>query len=213
VGGHTCRTGLMFPHQTAEPRPGTVGDALQRGVPISVTVPLRMGLPSSCICTLSAVPQTTAEPDDLVASLLVASRALVAVAAHSLADVDEVTLPQFRALVVLSSRPGSTVSELAEALDIHPTTATRLCDRLVRKRLVRRTQGIEDRRATEVRLAARGRHLVDGVTERRRQSLAAIAARMPPGEWRAAARAFKAFAAAAGEPTGIDLFGWELRRP
>jgi DNA-binding MarR family transcriptional regulator len=162
------------------------------------------------MATLTAVQS---EIDRLVGALLVASRALVGVAARSVADIGEVTLPQFRALVVLSSRPGLTVSELAGVLAVHPTTATRLCDRLVAKRLVRRTEGVLDRRATEVRLAARGRRLVDRVTERRARDLAEIAGRMDPQVWAAATAALTAFAEAAGEPTGLDLFGWDTARP
>ena len=89
-------------------------------------------------------------------SFLLASRALVAVAARSLAETADVTVPQFRALVLLSQRPGSAVSDLAADLDIHPTTATRLVDRLVRKRLVRRQTLASDRRVTQLFLTAGG---------------------------------------------------------
>jgi len=154
-----------------------------------------------------------AEVQGLVESLLVASRALVGVAARSVADIGEVTLPQFRALVVLSSRPGLTVSELAGVLAVHPTTATRLCDRLVAKRLVRRTEGVLDRRATELHLAARGRRLVDRVTKRRARDLAEIAGRMDSQAWAAATVALAAFGEAAGEPAGLDLFGWDTTPP
>jgi DNA-binding Lrp family transcriptional regulator len=79
----------------------------------------------------------TADLDLVTDAVLTASRALVGVAARSLAVVDpEVTLPQYRALVVLASRGPRLVGELAEALVIHPSTATRLCDRLVAKKLV-----------------------------------------------------------------------------
>lgn len=141
-----------------------------------------------------------------------ASRALVGVAARSVADIGEVTLSQFRALVVLSSRPGMSVSVLAGVLAVHPTTATRLCDRLVAKRLVRRTEGVQDRRATELHLAVRGRRLVDRVTERRARDLAEIAGRMDPRVWAAATAALTAFGEAAGEPAGLDLFGWDTTR-
>ena len=105
-------------------------------------------------------------------ALLKASRALVAVAARSLADVEEVTLPQFRALIVLTRPNGVTVRDLADALDIHPSTATRLCDRLDRKQLIRRSPRTDgDRRETNVELTTRGRRLVDQVTERRRRVL------------------------------------------
>lgn len=145
----------------------------------------------------------------MVDGLLIASRALVGVAARSLADVDEITLPQWRALVVLSSRPGSTVSDLAEALDVHPSTATRLCDRLVRKRLVRRTRGTVDRRSTQLHLTAGGRRLVDRVTARRRRDLAAIVSGMPEAARTGALDVLGAFAEAAGERAGVDLFGWD----
>ena len=53
---------------------------------------------------------------------LVASRALVGVAARSLAGVDDITLPQFRALVVLTGGIPVTVGDLATTLDIHRST-------------------------------------------------------------------------------------------
>ena len=146
--------------------------------------------------------------DDEVDALISASRALVGVSARSLADVDEVTLPQFRALVVVAGRPNATVSQLAERLDIHPSTATRLCDRLVRKRLIRRVERHADRRETEIVLATRGRRLVERVTQRRRRDLTAIAQRMSREQLRDAVAGLTAFAAAAGETLDAALFGW-----
>jgi DNA-binding MarR family transcriptional regulator len=143
-----------------------------------------------------------------VDAFLTASRALVGVAAASVAQLDDITLPQFRALVVLSSSGGETVGELAHALDIHPSTATRLCDRLVRKRIVRRVRGRSDRRATEVTLTPAGRRVVDDVMDRRRRSITAVLARMAPAERAAATTALAAFAAAAGESALTDPFAW-----
>jgi DNA-binding MarR family transcriptional regulator len=152
-------------------------------------------------------------PDDALAGavdgLLRSSRALVAVAARSLADAGDVTLPQFRALVVLSAAPRTTVSDLAAALDIHPTTATRLTDRLVRKRLVRRREGTEDRRITQLQLTAGGRRLVQRVTDRRVRDLTAIMRRMPPELWPQVDAVLHAFADAAGPSVALDVFGWE----
>lgn len=143
-------------------------------------------------------------------ALLVASRALVGVAARSLADVDDVTLPQFRALVFVSSRDRTTVSDLAAALGIHSTSATRLCDRLVRKRLLRRSEASDDRRQTDLHLTAGGRRLVERVTERRRRDLGAIAERMGEEAAVAAVSVLEAFSAAADGALGeADLFGWD----
>lgn len=142
--------------------------------------------------------------------LLTASRALVGVAARSLADVEEVTLPQFRALVVLATRPGTTVGDLAHVLDVHPSTATRLCDRLVAKKLVRRRSGTADRRSTELYLAAAGKRLVERVSVRRRRDLAVIASRLSPEKRQQSVEALRAFGEAAGEVGGADLFGWDV---
>jgi DNA-binding MarR family transcriptional regulator len=134
-------------------------------------------------------------------AVLTASRALVGVAARSLAIVDpEVTLPQYRALVVLASRGPTLVGELAEALGIHPSTATRLCDRLVAKKLVRRAPGRDNRRQTTISLSLKGRRLVDRVTELRRREIGAIVERVPPELWSATVAALSTFAEAAGEP-------------
>jgi len=150
--------------------------------------------------------------DDLDAAtraLLVASRALVGVAARSLAGVDDVTLPQYRALVVLARPVSITIGDLATTLDIHRSTATRLCDRLERKGLVRRRPGAsEDRRETAVTLTAKGRRLVDRVTEHRLRDLHVIASWMSPADRQRAIRSLTAFAAAAGELPGVDRFGW-----
>lgn len=134
-------------------------------------------------------------------AVLTASRALVGVAARSLAIVDsEVTLPQYRALVVLASRGPRLVGELAEALGIHPSTATRLCDRLVAKKLVTRAPGRDNRRETTISLSVKGRRLVDRVTVLRREEIGAIVERVPPELWSATVAALSAFAEAAGEP-------------
>ena len=150
--------------------------------------------------------------DDLDAAtdaLLVASRALVGVAARSLAGVDDITLPQFRALVVLTRSIPVTVGDLAATLDIHRSTATRMCDRLERKGLVRRRPGVSaDRRETPVSLTAKGRRLVDRVTDHRRRDLAVIASWMSPADRENAIVGLTAFAIAAGELPGVDQFGW-----
>jgi DNA-binding MarR family transcriptional regulator len=149
------------------------------------------------------------DAESAVDALLVSSRALVAVAARSLADVGEVTLPQFRALVVLSRPSAVTVGDLADALDVHQSTATRMCDRLVRKGLIRRRAGVTaDRRETSLALTASGRRLVDRVTARRRRDITTIVESMTPEDRTHAIAGLGAFAVAAGELPIVDPFGW-----
>ena len=141
---------------------------------------------------------------------LVASRALVAVAARSLDDVaSDITLRQFRALVVLSSRGDLNVSGMAELLGIHASTATRLCDRLLSKGLIERATSSDDRREVTVHLSTEGRGVVRNVTARRRREIRKILARMTETDQRRVVEAFATFAAAAGElPDDAWKLGW-----
>jgi DNA-binding MarR family transcriptional regulator len=142
-------------------------------------------------------PVTEAE---LIDALLTASRVLVGVAARPLAEYEgEVSLPQYRALVVLASRGAQRPVDLADALGVDPSTATRLCDRLVDKRLISRRRQSADRREVRLDLAERGRRLVDAVTDRRRQEIVRIIAAVPARERARLVGAFQAFGSAAGE--------------
>lgn len=137
-----------------------------------------------------------------------ASRALVAVAARSLADLGDVTLSQYRALILVSARPGIGVSELATSVGVHPTTATRLTDRLVRKGLVLRAGAPQDRRVTTLRLTTRGRRIVERVMRAREAEVRRIIQRMPVDDLGPVIRALETFSDAAGEPAELDVFGW-----
>lgn len=135
-----------------------------------------------------------------VNAVLSASRSLIAVATRSLgAAAEETSIAQYRTLVVLSSRGPQRLTDLAEALEVAPSTAGRMCDRLVRKGLVRRHRARADRRSVLVSVTAAGREVVDQATARRRELIAGILAAMPPSEQRDVARALAAFATAAGE--------------
>ncbi len=141
---------------------------------------------------------------------MVASRALVAVAARSLAAAEaDVTLPQYRALVLLSSRGDHNVGALAEALGIHPSSATRLCDRLFSKGLITRSNAEGSRREVTVTLSADGRALVRSVTARRTREMRRIVDRLDHDTQQALVGAFDQFAGAAGElPDDAWKLGW-----
>jgi len=135
-----------------------------------------------------------------VDAVLTASRTLIAVATRSLgAAAEDTTIAQYRALVVLASRGPQRVSDLAAALGVTPSTAGRMCDRLLRKGLIRRHRARADRRAVQVSVTAAGREVVDQATARRRALIAGILARLPAAEQAAVAAALESFAAAAGE--------------
>ena len=138
--------------------------------------------------------------ESAVDGVLAASRALIAVATRSLgAAAEETTIAQYRALVVLASRGPQRLVDLAAALGVAPSTAGRMGDRLVRKRLIRRHRARADRRAVLVSITPAGRRVVDQATARRRALIAEVLAGLPAWRQRAVAEALRAFAAAAGE--------------
>jgi DNA-binding MarR family transcriptional regulator len=135
-----------------------------------------------------------------VDAVLTASRSLIAVATRSLgAAAEETTIAQYRTLVVLASRGPQRLVDLATTLDVAPSTAGRMCDRLVRKGLIRRNRARADRRAVLVSITAAGRQVVDQATARRRALIAGILSQLPPARQRSVAEAMRAFADAAGE--------------
>ena len=146
----------------------------------------------------------------MVDAVLSASRALVAVSARSLAALPEdVTLPQYRALVVIAARGPQRLADLAVALGVEPSTATRMCDRLVRKDLVYRRRTSTDRRGVRISLAVAGRELVEEVTRRRRAEIVAILGRVPAGTKEMVLAGLSALAEAAGEPGEREwALGW-----
>jgi DNA-binding MarR family transcriptional regulator len=139
--------------------------------------------------------------DEVVTAVLTASRLLLAVSARSLACAEEtLTLPQFRMLVVVDSRGAMNISRLGEHLDVIPSTAMRMVDRLVAAGMLEREPNPANRREIFINLTDAGRNVVHQATERRRTEIARIVAAMPPGQRAELVEALRAFAQAGGEP-------------
>jgi DNA-binding MarR family transcriptional regulator len=159
-------------------------------------------------CAAASSPEV--DLDEVTGAVMTASRALVAVAARSLAGAEEqVSLAQYRVLVVLATRGPHRTADLAAVLAVNPSTATRVCDHLVAKRLIRRQRATADRREVRMALSPAGRHLVEQVTRRRREEVGRIVAAVPSERRRLVVEALRALAEAAGEAPGADwALGW-----
>jgi len=145
-------------------------------------------------------------------AVLIASRVLVALAARSIAAAsEEITLLQFRTLVVLQSRGPQRPGDLAETLAISPSTGTRLCDRLVTKGFISRIHGEVDRRSVTLDLTPSGRSLVDDVFAWRRAEIVRIVERIPVRRRHALVTALCLFGEVAGEIPGRTwATDWDL---
>jgi DNA-binding MarR family transcriptional regulator len=86
---------------------------------------------------------------------------------HEAALVAGLTPQQHQALLAIKGSPGRdylSVGELAESLQLRHHSAVGLVDRLVRRRLVRRTISGADRRRVEVRLTRAGETCIEGLS-------------------------------------------------
>lgn len=142
-----------------------------------------------------------------VEAALAASRVFVAIVVASTDEVEPVvSVRQLRTLVVLVEHDKLNLAALADRLGVHPSNATRLCDRLVEAGLVRRVQADHDRRQVELTATPTGRSLVERLMDRRRLALERVLAAMPAGERASVAAALRTFAVAGGETDSAGTF-------
>lgn len=146
-----------------------------------------------------------------VDAVMSASRVLVALSARAMVQVDPSLTPiQLRALVVLRSRGSVGLTELADALRVHPSNATRACDKLVAADLVYRRDNPENRRALLLELSPTGKQVIRSIESYRRQGVIEVLRRLTPERRTQVAAAMGEFAAAGGEPVEGHLWtmGW-----
>jgi DNA-binding MarR family transcriptional regulator len=155
-------------------------------------------------------PRLRSPEEQLAEAIILAGRAMAGVAARTVAEAtDDLTLPQHRTLVVLAEQGPRHLADLAQALGVSPSTATRMCDRLVRKRLITRTRDEVDRREVDLALTNAGRILVDEVAHRRKSELRKLVADVPKEERDRLIHALRSVAEAAGEVPDADwTLGW-----
>ena len=148
--------------------------------------------------------------DEVTDAIIRASRALVGIAVRSLtASDEEVTLPQYRTLVTLTYGGGRRLADLASSLGVSPSTATRMCDRLVRKGLITRTRDEIDRREVNLEVTSAGRQIVEGVIERRRADVRELLKLIPRGTRTQLVESLNVLATAMGETPEVHWsLGW-----
>ena len=113
--------------------------------------------------------------EQLCGLLVALSRSLSDVSASSLLAVHaEVTPNQYRALVVLDEHGQMSVAHFARCCAIDRSTATRLCDRLVKKGLIDRERSFRDRRSVNVVLTPSARNLLESVARYRMNKISEV---------------------------------------
>src|SRR5262249_34573704 len=94
--------------------------------------------------------------DAITDALVTTSRLLVAISTHSIALLHEnITIPQFRTLVILSNQGSINLATLATELNVRPSAAGRMVDRLVGAGLIDRQPHPTSRRELVATLTPR----------------------------------------------------------
>lgn len=128
---------------------------------------------------------------------------LVAVTAQSMASVEpDISLPQLRVLVIVATQGPQNLGTLARHLDVHPSNATRACDRLVRSGLLARNENPTDRRQLRLELTGVGRRMIESMMDHRRRQIEDLLGRIPAADRTALAPGLRALAAAGRENLG-----------
>lgn len=149
--------------------------------------------------TKKAGESASGDVTDDVESALAAADVLLAIAARSVLEVESlVTTPQLRVLMLIATAGPRNLGDVAAELSVHPSNATRTCERLVQAGLVARTDDPRDRRFVRLTLTPRGSALVDTVLTHRRAAFAAVLDRMPAEQRASVTDAFAVFARVGG---------------
>jgi DNA-binding MarR family transcriptional regulator len=157
-------------------------------------------------------PPTAAEGTAQLDALLRAARAFSGIVAASLAQVDDqVTPQQLRVLVVVATNRPANASTVSDALDLHPSSATRLCDRLVGAGLLDRRSDPDDRRQVTLRLTDSGLRLLGVVMEHRRARLTEVLRGLTENQRRDVERCLTLVSDAVGEPSEADWHPHDVR--
>jgi DNA-binding MarR family transcriptional regulator len=106
------------------------------------------------------------------------------------------TMTQLRVLFLLWADDGASAGVLAERLNVTPSTLTRIVDRLVRQRLVRRDADDDDRRLVRHRLSDSGADTVRELERGGRARMNEVMDRLSPAQLERLVLALDDFAAA-----------------
>jgi DNA-binding MarR family transcriptional regulator len=91
----------------------------------------------------------------------------------------EFSFSQAMILQALTMQKESRMNDLARFLGLSKANASGLVDRLVKKGLIEREHGVEDRRVVLVRLTAKGHTVARGLAKVQRQGLVQMMRRIP----------------------------------
>jgi MarR family transcriptional regulator, organic hydroperoxide resistance regulator len=118
-------------------------------------------------------------------------------------DVD-LTMVQFKSLIVILNHKNTTPTKLAKALGVTPANVTGVVERLVKMGLVHRAGSPDDRRVLRLEATEKTRTLLSRIVERSADDMSRILELMTPGELSHLAQGLTALVSAARKRRAIS---------
>lgn len=145
------------------------------------------------------------DPDEVFDAIALASQVLLELSLDELAMLSpEVNLSEYRVLVILDDLGPQRLIDLAAALEVTSTTATRLAERLVKHGMVERVRHSADRREVHLVIGEAGRQLVRSMETKRRRFISSVLADFPLADQSAALRVLARFGREPDQPEEAD---------
>ncbi len=94
----------------------------------------------------------------------------------------QLSIPQFRTLAFLDSRPGSALLDLVAHIGLMPPSMSKLVDGLIERKLVSREESTSDRRRITLSLTARGKATLQRTRRHLRLRFAEVLSLLPDSE-------------------------------
>ena len=104
---------------------------------------------------------------------------------------NDLTMPQFKALIYVYRYDGATSGQIASGLGVSLSTITGVVDRLVEQGLVARHEDPRDRRITRVIATESGRELVENLLQYRNEVVTTILAQLDADQLKLVETAFQ----------------------
>jgi DNA-binding MarR family transcriptional regulator len=106
-------------------------------------------------------------------------------------------------MTMISTRGAMNLAAVAEGLQVSPSNASRICDRLIKAGMIDRRDDPTDRRNLVLTLTKAGQTLIDRVIAHRRNAIRRILRKIPDEQRDRLAGVLDDFATAAGEPVEV----------
>jgi DNA-binding MarR family transcriptional regulator len=140
--------------------------------------------------------------------MMATSRTMTAIVARTLSEVaEQITVPQLRVLVLLSTRGPMNLTTIARHLAVNPSNASRTCDQLVATDRIVRAPDPQDGRSAVLELTADGARFVGDLMAARRRLIDAVVSRMGTVDQRALVQGLDAFIAAVEAAPAEEAIG------